>query len=361
MTNRIKANLKLIGSSKQFIALLVATTFLTVFMSFMDKINSDSTRNDSVIFYQGNDPMITEMAKYSKLKVSSEDLDLLKEKVFKNQIPAVYVLSDNFVENIKNNKDVKIDVFRAENNYSNMRQEKYLNDFIKEKRTDSYISKEDSNVVNYAKDSMKLIEVKVLNKTGNMAPEKVLPVLVVLYLISIVGPQIATKLSEMKKERILERLSTTKSTPFQVTASLFIAYAILYSLTCSGVLILVNLISGNNMSNLFAVALYVSLFSILFVAAGFIFSRFNNAAILNAFGSFIGMALFFACLIEFSGIGGEKVVSVVRILNKFNPMYWAIDGIIRNKYFPGVILLILLTLALVTSTSLKFRSFAKAD
>ncbi|EQF25883.1 ABC-2 transporter family protein [Clostridioides difficile CD160] len=285
----------------------------------------------------------------SKLKENSFGLDeqdkamnLLKN----NKVSAVFILDENFSNNIDNLKRPVVKCFKTENGGGSLWAESQIESFI----TNSLKLKIDRNIDD------KLTRTNIIDNSPNKNKNSFLIVFLICYFMYINAAHLASDLFALKKSNTLKRLVSTRHKDIKIIFSIFLGLffiqAIIYTLT----LVCFSFISDFKLTlNTLMIVLANS-----FVATGFVFwiarvtKSESSISLMSTFYSLIGLAISISSLIP----SLDKLSFMVN-LSKLTPFYWTIDAINNDNILINIIVLIFIGMVFVTAGSLKLRDFAK--
>lgn len=348
-----------IANIKRYIknhALLVNMVLFPVILVFSLNFFTGNSENQSMYF----SPVVivsNSSGKYehklinsSKLKENSFGLnerDKAMNLLKNNKVSAVFILDENFSNNIDNLKRPEVKCFKTENGGGSLWAESQIESFI----TNSLKLKIDRNIDD------KLTKTNIIDNSSGKNKNSFLIVFLICYFMYINAAHLASDLFSLKKSNTLKRLVSTKHNDikiiFSIFLGLFFTQAIVYTLT---------LVCFTSISN-FKLTLNTLMIVLAnsFVATGFVFwiarvfKNEGSISLMSTFYSLIGLAISISSMIP-----SLDKLSFMANLSKLTPFYWTIDAINNNgNILINIIVLILIGMVFVTAGSLNLRDFAR--
>lgn len=287
-------------------------------------------------------------------KNRTEALEDLKN----NKYTAVYELPANFSTRINGKLEPVVNVYKLHDGNINRELENRLKNSIKEIMKVNILEK---NKVVKGKEELEKsiihVDYKEMNKP--IGEDKSFPALNIMYLMIIHSTLFGKDLINLKKGKILERVSSTANYGYRILGGIYVSMVVVQSAASIGSLLLINLIFKYGFQSFAFEVLNIILISMISIATAIMASRMSEQfQIGTLIVVLINLGMF---TIYFIGIKESGKFALAEILMKFTPFYWAMDSIKNLRIFPNTIILMLIALTFFTAGSVKYSTIAKDE
>ncbi|MEW9094958.1 MAG: ABC transporter permease [Clostridiaceae bacterium] len=283
------------------------------------------------------------------------DEDKALESLKNNDVVAVYVITEDFTEKIKEGKKPIIEAYKREEGNGTSVIEGRLNEEINKMIKNRIFLKE--GVMEEGQELNKSSITTVMEKEDKIDDELFYTVLLIINLIIFSASSMGQELIFLKKERILSRAISTASKDWEIIGSLYLAMFLLQVGIYTTVVIAEKFIIGYSFKNLHIVLINVLLVSLYSLSLGILATRiFENEGVASITITLVGITSTFLSMAGF-GLHSEKTSWIINNLSKFTPQYWAFDSIMNGVIFPNSMIIILMSLVLFTAGNIKLNHF----
>lgn len=349
----------IIANIKRYIknhALLVNMVLFPVILVFSLNFFTGNSENQSMYFSpvaivsNSSGKYEHKLINSSKLKENSFGLnerDKAMNLLKNNKVSAVFILDENFSNNIDNLKRPVVKCFKTENGGGSLWAESQIESFI----TNSLKLKIDRNIDD------KLTKTNIIDNSPDKNKNSFLIVFLICYFMYINAAYLASDLFALKRANILRRLVSTEHNNIKIIFSIFLGLFFIQAIVYTLILVCFSFIRDFKLTlNILMIVLTNS-----FVSTGFVFwiarvfKNESSISLISTFYSLIGLGISMSSMIP-----SLDKVSFMSNLSKLTPFYWTIDAINNNgNILINIIVLILIGLVFVTAGSLKLRDFAR--
>lgn len=272
---------------------------------------------------------------------------------------AFYEIPENFTESINKNIKPVINAYRIEDGNNTRVFEANLEKKISELLT-SKILLDNKIISNKSELGRNIINLQYNMKKGLLESGSFLPILMILFLMVTFSSGISADLLVLKKSRILERFLSTNNRGYQIMGSIYLSMMITQTTMYTLSFVVMNAVFKYKFQNFGMLVLNIVLISAISISLGIMISRiFQDPGVATVVITLVSMVMFFLYVGGLQGETSAKVPSIIVVLSKFTPFYWAMDSIEKSVLFPNIFILILMTLVFFSAGSIKYSSFAK--
>lgn len=297
-------------------------------------------------------------SKYEKKLIKELDID--KNNVFdysnkdlaisllqNNDISAVFEIDKDFSSKLDNLLKPDITIYKTDNGGGSFYYESIIENFI--------VSNLKSNLFNDK--NINFVTTNIINTKDDSFGKASMAILLVCYCLYINSASLCKDLLDLRSNNVLKRMTSTKNKDFEIIFSIFFALFLLQSLSCSIVLLALDILLKIDINlDMFLLVIANSFVSTgLVIALTRLFKNELSISITTIFYSLINM---FLSLTLFLPNISSKIPFLDKIA-KLVPLYWTFDVLIYNNVTIGLIALLLIGLVFVTAGSFKLKDFAK--
>lgn len=295
--------------------------------------------------------------------------ELKIDKIYKNKIEAledlrnnkytaVYEFTTDFSKRTNEKLNPVVNVYKLQDGNVNNEFENRLKNSVKKIMKVNILER--NNVVKNEKEIEKnIIHIDYRKTDKSIGQDKLFPVLNIMYLMLIHSTLFGKDLISLKKDRILERVSSTANYGYSILSGIYISMVAVQSAASIGSLLVINLLFKYGFESFAFEVLNIILISMISIAVAIMSSRMSEQFQMGTLiVVLINLGMF---SIYFIGIVEKGKFALGEILMKFTPFYWAMDSIKNSKVFPNTIILILIALVFFTAGNIKYLSFAKSE
>lgn len=371
--NLIKANMKILLADKKFaifavlipviVAIFSAGLGATIFKS--DGNNQDESKTNiysSVKFYSEDGRALEgkalELANHIGGKIEGkEQFDQAIDKVKNKHLTAVYVVPADFNEKLSKGISPEFSLYQlSDTNYTIQINEEINRYITTELKKQAY--KDLPEEFKTSKNLFKIEKVKGADSFEDF--KQYLFVGGLMYFISVLSPLVIKFMMDIRKNRIYERLATTRNSGFKIMSSQFLSMVIIEATSYCMALFAADRFLGLGFKSFTHVIIFMTLYIALNVALSILITRITtNEDVGPSVGTIFAVAWFFLMMAEMLPMKEAGSRKIIEILSYLNPNHWVLYGIRDAKILPSAIILILMTLALITAGSYRFSSFSR--
>lgn len=270
-------------------------------------------------------------------------LDLLKQ----NEVSAVFVLENNFSDNIDNIKKPNVEVIKTQEGGGSIWAESTIDAFI----NDSIKSNIDPNI------ESNIATTQIIKDESLIPADDTVVVFMISYCLYLCAASFSKDLIDLRSANVLRRMISTQNNDFEIIFSIFFALFLVQSISCVLTLLGLNLMLDFEIS-------FSSILIIIancFVSTGFImaltrvFKTEVGVSLGSVFYSLASVALYIPTIIP----SLQSDFSFFNNLAKISPIYWTFEAMTNNSITISLLALILIGLVFVTAGSFRLRDFAK--
>lgn len=270
------------------------------------------------------------------IKDENKAIDLLKN----NEISSVFVLDNNFSNDINKLKSPTVKSFETESGGGSI--------WAKSK-IDSFINNSLSNSKN-----INTVSTKIIEKKSTLFSDSFLFVFMTSYTLYAINSVFCQDLLNLRRSNVLKRMLSTKNKDIEILFSLFLSLFIVQSLASTFVLLFTSKFSVSLDMILIIIAnCFVSTGLIMFLTR--VFKNEGTIGFVSTFYALGNIALIIPSFIPSFPLN----TPFLNNLAKLSPFYWTIKYLQDGSVLVSLIALTLLGLVFVTCGSLKLRDFAK--
>lgn len=344
--------------NKNILFMFFLPILITGFVYFVGDNESETSNGKIAVINLDRGAYGNKLTKELKIDKIYKNMAEALQDLENNKYTAVYELPADFSARTNDKLKPVINVYKLQDGNVNNEFENRLKNSIKEIMKINVLEK--SNVVKDEKEIEKnIIHIAYKETDKSIGEDKLFPVLNIMYLMLIHSTLFGKDLVSLKKEKILERVSSTANYGYRILASIYISMVTVQSAASIGSLLVINLIFKYGFESFAFEVLNIILISMISIATAIMAARMSEQfQIGTLIISLINLVMF---TIYFIGIGEKGKFALGEILMKFTPFYWAMDSIKNFRIFPNTIILILIALAFFTAGNIRYLSFAKSE
>lgn len=297
----------------------------------------------------------------NKLKLSKavfyNERSKAMEILEKNDVIAVYVIPDNFTEDINSGNKPVIQSYKKDDGNATLPVEISINDYINKKVKEQMLLQH--GIISH-KDQLYDLTAKINIEAykKKMGSELYLAVMLIIYFIIISSNNLGTELLNLKKQKILSRAITTANKGYEIVGSIFIAMFFLQVSINLLVLIIGKYLIGYALVDVDIIIANIALASMISISLGLFVTRiFKNPGVASMMLTISSVVSTMLASLALSGDGSRNMPWILHNLAKFTPQYWLLDSIEKASLFPNSLVLLLMALALFTAGNYKLRDF----
>lgn len=284
---------------------------------------------------------------------SSKNIAL--ESLKKNQVLAVYIIHENFTEEI--NKGIKPEIQsykREEGNGTSFIEATMEEELIKLTKGKLLSNK---GVINEGEEINTTIKVREETIQGKNQMLYMI-VLMLTNFILFSAASVGTELISMKKQKVLFRAITTSNTGYEIMGGLYLGFFLVQAIIYTAVLFIQQAILGFSFEGLLPILLINILLTVLIsISIGLTVTRMvENEGVATLIIYLFGIITTFVSM-GATIMAGDNMPQIIKSIGKFTPQYWVINSMNTGTLFPNAIILILMAAAVFTAGSFRIRSF----
>ncbi|MPM36080.1 hypothetical protein SDC9_82675 [bioreactor metagenome] len=284
---------------------------------------------------------------------SSKNIAL--ESLKKNQVLAVYIIPENFTEQINKGIKPEIQSFkRAEGNGTSYIEATMEEELIKLTKAKFLSSKGIINEGEEISTTIKVKEEKIQGKNQVLY----MIILMITSLIIFSANSVGTELINMKKQKVLFRAITTPNTGYEIMGGLYLGFFLVQAIIYTAVLFIEEAFLGFSFEGLLPIIFVNMLLTVLIsVSIGLAVTRVvENEGVATLIIYLFGIITTFVSM-GATIMAGDNMPQIIKSIGKFTPQYWVINSIDTGVLFPNAMILILMAVAVFTAGSFRIRSF----
>ncbi|MDP4179036.1 MAG: ABC transporter permease [Bacillota bacterium] len=326
------------GSSSSGLNLKVAFVNLDK-GSLGDSLITDVKVNS--VYYGGKNSAINELKSYNLI--------------------ALYEIPENFTEEINKGEKPVINAYKLEKGNNTTIFESQIEEKVNQLLKVQTLK--NNNIISSEKELDKnIIKVEYHKKPGMMSSDGFMPIVLLMYFLIGFSANISTDFLKLRKEKILERFLATNNKGYEIMGSIYLSMLISQLLMYTAAFLVMNVVFKYHFQNFGILILNVALMSMVSISLGVMVSRFfKDEKPAAAVIMLISLFMFFIYIAGMEAGTSSDIPKIILTVNKFTPLYWALDSIDKSVLFPNVFVLILIALVFFTAGSIKFSSFAKNE
>lgn len=285
-------------------------------------------------------------------KNKAEALEALKS----NKYTAVYEFTSDFSRRTEEKLNPIINVYKTQNGNVNEEFENRLKTSIKEIMKVDVLEK--NNIIKSKKEAKKNILHITYKKMGkSISEDEFFPVLNIMYLMLIHSTLFGKDLIRLKRDKILERVSSTANRGHNILASIYISMVVVQVSTSVASLLIIKLIFNYGFQSFAFEVLNIILMSMISISITIMAARISEGFdIATLIIAIINISMF---TIYFIGIQENGKSVLIETIVKFTPFYWAMNSIKNFRIFPNTVILMLIALVFFTAGSIRYSALAK--
>lgn len=272
---------------------------------------------------------------------------------------SIYEIPENFTNSIKSGEKPILDSYKLEEGNNTkvfeIQLEEKLNKLIEVQilKNNNLISSENEINKNF-------INVDYKTEKGIMNAKDFMPIVLVMFFILIYSGSISKDLLILRKEKILERFSSTSNNGYTIMGSIYVSMIITQTILYIASFLVIKFAFGVKISNFGFLLLNIILMSMIAVSLAVMANRiFKDPGVSSLFITLISLIMFFAYFTGILEAASNKYPKILGVLSKFTPLYWALNSIEKSVLFPNIFVLILIALVFFTAGSIRYTNFAK--
>ncbi len=291
-------------------------------------------------------------------------LNEAKKLLKKNEIIGIIVVNEHFSEDLKNAKKPKLDFIQMHKGNGLQIKINQLEEKINAYLLNNMITK-NSLKLNTKNISGKNIKIK-MKKTSVSAINIALKMftLFVLYIIMFGSSAIVTELIKFRESKLLTRTIASPNSEISVILSFLLSFVFLQVLTNFGLFIVIIKFFEIKISGLGTIFITILSTSIFALSLAIVLARiFNKAEQISLATTIISILTIMFFLLAFTQ-NLDGVASFPPILKKLaiiSPLYWLMEVMDKGKFFPNLLVVWLMIIALITAGSWRLKEFNKVQ
>lgn len=281
-------------------------------------------------------------------------------KSLKNyDFPAIYVISEDFSEEIHQNIKPTIESYKLEEGNTTAVFENNLEEKINTMLT--YQALKDKSIISNMDEMNKnIIGLKYNIKEGLLSAGSFFPIVLILYFMLSFSSSFGADLLVLRNGKVLERFLATNNKGYKIMGSIYLSMLLVQTILYSASFTIANFVFKYRFENFGVLLLNVVAIGAISISLAVMMGRiFKEPGVVTMVITLISLVVFFIYAGGIDGANGSGVTKLLYTMSKFTPLYWAMDSIEKSIIFPNIFILILMAFALFSAGSIKFSSFAK--
>lgn len=345
-------------NNKNIVFMFFVPILLTGFVYFTGDNKSETSNGKIAVINLDRGAYGNKLIKELKIGKTYKNKIEALEDLKNNKYTAVYELPADFSKSANEKLKPVVNVYKLQAGNINNEFENRLKNSIKEIMKVNVL--EESNIIKDESEIEKnIIHIDYKKTDKSIGEDKLFPVLNIMYLMIINSTLFGKDLISLKKEKILERVSSTANNEYSILGSIYLSMVIVQSAASIGSLFVINLVFKYGFQSFAFEVLNIILISMISIATAIMASRMSEQFQMGAL--IVVLINLLMLTIYFIGISEKGKFPLGEILMKITPFYWAMDSIKNFRIFPNTIILILIALAFFTAGSVKYSAIAKSE
>ncbi|WP_459129530.1 ABC transporter permease [Guggenheimella bovis] len=358
MFKLIRANNRL--SFKKPLGLILSAVLPMILIIVMNYIITKDNEDVHIsIGFVNNDPQaVSFIDEIQKESIHSEEEAL---KMLENgDLKTIVTIPENFIETLDRGEIPTLDVRKRGEHAPSISMLMLLRDKMMQRAKTALLKEvpgfEAKKVFSNA------IEVKTENAKGVDASKDSIVLLFICYFSGMGAGVLATRLLTFKNNGVLERLITAPNSPRAAIGGIFGSYILLNSIADILVMVILYFVVKIQVGSFFLISIYFILLSCINLGVALNAARYiKNEQTVSLPITGFGMLTFFGYLMYMIQRDFGTVSKLLEIANLMNPLYWAIEGMTNNAWFPHIPILVLMVGILFTFGTISMRNFIRAQ
>lgn len=288
---------------------------------------------------------------FNESKIFKKDSADAERLLNNGSILAYYEIPKNFTESLNNGIKPQIKAVRTQEGNATML---FENNFESEinKYLETSFFKDKGLIVDELNASK--VNVEFIKKDKKADIGFLVSIVTLIYLITINSGQISIDLLNLKKEQVLKRNLISPHAGGVIAGSLVLAHVILMSFVyVLFSLIMIKVMNYNSSVLTVVIAIILSVFSTVSLAIC-VARIVKNPNIASTVTTMLSLAFYIVAM-------ADKLLDnkIVDVLVNASPIYWILEYIDKNTFFPGGLIVLLISLVFFTAGSFKLQDFVK--
>ncbi len=351
---QLKMNCKNIGTLIMLIVVPIATTIAIVY--FLPGGN-DNTGKTPLVFINHDQGDLGEamLATLDTAEIILEnDIDDALTKLENNEAIALYILQENFSDLLQAGTIPVIESYQLEIDVVSLFENQMMT-FMQQQAKRGLFQQQGIDFTEM--EDMRLIDVEISRYEERETVAELMPVLMSIYYMFLTSGTIAGKLFQLKSNNVLKRIITTNTSNFKIITSFCASYFLLQTIATFVVFMIFDFVFGFDVGDPLPLLVTIALMSMISIGISIVIVRLcKNEAMVVQVSQLVGIVLFFAGMVSlFKEV--FQLPTVVLILAQLSPFYWANEALLFGNIFPGIVILALIMLVILTAGSLKLEKF----
>ncbi|MDE1548433.1 ABC transporter permease [Jeotgalibaca caeni] len=289
--------------------------------------------------------------------VQQEELEAQFDKLENGEIAAVYQIPEDFTSRLEEGELPEILRYTREDQPGDVLFEKRIQEVLKGLEitnvlVENGLVEENSEGVN-----LDAAEAKLFFQTEELDSNFAVTIILLIFYILMNASFISGDMISFKKNNVLQRMIVSPNRDWALVTSMILAYAVFLFLTNVVILFLSKIVLGFSVSQLPLIICLLLVTCIFSLSISFaLFRLFKNEGVAQFVGLFYSVGSVMISMLAQTGAEGK----VIQILSLFTPVYWVLEALDRNRFFPHVFILLLMSAVLITAGSYKLKDFVKS-
>lgn len=313
--------------------------------------NFDTSSNTAFVL---NNQGAYETALLESLEINENQIYIQDETEAINQLKAnelagVFIIPETFSDDLANGKKPVIEVIKtvegAGTAETELKVEEMINSWLKD-----YHGLSQTNPI---KTTIEYVEAPVDMRFTMF-------ISMVIYFMFIGATSLAQDVSQLKKQKILNRALSTANKDFEIFGGLILAMCLIQGICFTFVYYLGMFILGTSVPN--PLLPIILMFSMSFVASSlvvFITRIVKNPSMIELSIVVYSLVGFIISLLTINIMDVGLDSSFILNIAKLFPIYWAFDTALNFKMWPNIFVILLFGLAFLTAGSFKLKNFIR--
>lgn len=356
--NLIWMQMKRIIKTPVLVATVIIMPLVVNFMVIFLNSNSDTSQVDYVIHIEDEgekwQSIISE--EFQSNVADVESMEEHFEKINNGELAAVYLIPRDFSSRLEQGENPEMIRYTREGTEGDIVFEASVQEAITGLQLEQILI--EYGVGNEAEmpNDQSNMQARLLFQTEELDTTFSVTIILLLFYILMNASFISSDMISFKKNNVLQRMVVSPNRDYALIASMIVAYTIFLFLTNLVVLLLSKWILGFVVSQMPLVITLLFVTCIFSLSLAFaLFRIFNHEGIAQLVGMFYGIGSFFITMLVQTGASNR----ILEYLSWFTPMYWVLEALDRNQFFPHVWILLLMAFVFVTAGSYRLRDFIK--
>lgn len=356
--NLVMMQMKRILKTPSLVITIIVMPLVVNFLVIFLNSNTDPNYGDYVIQIEDTGTLSQEIItdEFSSYVVEGASLEEHFEKMNNGEIAAIYLFPSGFSTRIAEGENPQVIRYTREGEGGDPIFEASIQDQINHARTHevlvSYGVRGESTQPVRAEGT----QARLMFQTEELDSSFAVTIILLLFYILMNASFISSDMISFKKNNVLQRMVISPNRDSALISSMILAYAFFLFLTNVFVLFISKWVldfSVSQMPLVMTLLLVTCVFSLSLSFA--LFRLFQNEGLAQFVGMFYSIGSFFITMLMQTGMENR----ILQFLSWFTPMYWVLEALDRNRFFPHIWILLLMAAVFVTAGSYRLRNFIK--